>query len=128
MFILHVLQQEDDLSLNELAERTATDQSSASLAVGKLVNEGYVQRLTSTEDRRQVSLSLTAKGRAIVKRAPPAAQERIMDSVQSMSPSERARLMKLLDQLIRGMGAGDDAHAGMLFQEEQRARKNGGRK
>lgn len=128
MFVLHVLQQEDDLSLNELADRTATDQSSASLAVGKLVSDGYVQRLTSTEDRRQVRLSLTAKGRAIVKRAPPAAQERIMDSVQSMSSSERSRLMTLLDQLIRGMGAGDDAHAPMLFQDEQRARKRGRRK
>lgn len=40
MSILHVLHHEDDLLLNELADRTATDQSSASLAVGKLVSDG----------------------------------------------------------------------------------------
>ena len=49
MFILHVLKNEDDLSLSELAERTATDQSSASLAVGKLVAEGYVRRGTDAQ-------------------------------------------------------------------------------
>ncbi len=76
MFILHVLQHHDELSMNELADRTATDQSSVSLAVGKLVSEGYVRRDVSEEDRRQVRLSLTAKGRALVKRSPPAAQER----------------------------------------------------
>jgi DNA-binding MarR family transcriptional regulator len=75
MFILHVLSASEELSLNELAERTATDQSSASLAAARLVDEGYVKRLVSEEDRRQVRLSLTPKGRALVRRSPPAAQE-----------------------------------------------------
>lgn len=119
MFILHVLQHEDDLSLNELADRTATDQSSASLAVGKLVSEGYVRRSSSEEDRRQVRLSLTAKGRALVRKAPPAAQERIMESVQAMRPSDRAHLMALLDNLMSGMLPVDDGRLPMLFQEEQ---------
>ncbi len=118
MFILHVLRHEDDLSLKELSDRTATDQSSASLAVGKLVSEGYVQRTPSEEDKRQVRLSLTAKGRALVRKAPPAAQERIMESVQSMRSSERAQLMGLLDKLMTGMLPPDDGRLPMLFQEE----------
>lgn len=119
MFILHVLQHEDDLSLNELADRTATDQSSASLAVGKLVSDGYVRRTPSEEDRRQVGLSLTAKGRALVRKAPPAAQERIMESVRAMRPSDRAHLMALLDNLMSGMLPADDGRSPMLFQDEQ---------
>ncbi|HVS30509.1 MAG TPA: MarR family transcriptional regulator [Thermoanaerobaculia bacterium] len=118
MFILHVLQQDDDLTLNELADRAATDQSSASLAVGKLVSEGYIRRVTSTEDRRQIRLSLTPKGRALVKRSPPATQERIMDSVQSMPPAERAMLMGLLDNLMAGMQIENDGRSPMLFQED----------
>lgn len=117
MFILHVLQHHDELSMNEVAERTATDQSSASLAVGKLVTEGYVRREISEEDRRQVRLSLTAKGRALVKRAPPAAQERIMESVEAMPARERAQLMALLDKLMAGM-APADGRTPMLFQDE----------
>ncbi len=117
MFILHVLQHDEELSMNELADRTATDQSSASLAVGKLVTEGYVRRSVSEEDRRQVRLSLTAKGRALVKRSPPAAQDRIMASVHAMSPGDRAQLMALLDRLMAGM-APDDGRTPMLFQED----------
>jgi DNA-binding MarR family transcriptional regulator len=117
IFILHVLQQESELSMNDLAERTATDQSSVSLAVGRLVDEGHVRRTTDDEDRRQVRLSLTPRGRALIRRSPPAAQEKIMDSVTGMSPSERAQLMSLLDKLMSGMG-GPIVHVPMLFQDE----------
>ncbi|HYC62896.1 MAG TPA: MarR family winged helix-turn-helix transcriptional regulator [Thermoanaerobaculia bacterium] len=122
MFILHVLQHHDELSMNELADRTATDQSSASLAVGKLVAERYVRRDVREEDRRQVRLCLTARGRALVKRSPPAAQERIMDSVEAMSAGERAQLMALLDKLMAGMTAGDERPP-MLFQDEHEPAK-----
>lgn len=123
MFILHVLHHEDDLSLNELADRTATDQSSASLAAGKLVSEGYIRRTPSEEDRRQVRLSLTAKGRALVRKAPPAAQERIMESVEAMPSSERAQLMALLDKLMSGMAPAENGRSPMLFQDEEREGK-----
>lgn len=127
MFILHVLQHDEDLSLNELADRTATDQSSVSLAVGRLVQDGYVSRTTGPDDRRQVRLSLTPKGRALVRRSPPAAQEKIMSGVQAMRPADRAQLMALLDQLMAGMVPGDDGGTGMLFQDrDQKARPGPG--
>ncbi|MEO8382427.1 MAG: MarR family transcriptional regulator [Acidobacteriota bacterium] len=117
MFILHVLQNDEELSMNELADRTATDQSSVSLAAGKLVTEGYVRRGVSEEDRRQVRLSLTPKGRALVKRSPPAAQERLMESVRAMPAADRAHLLALLDRLMAGM-APSDGGIPMLFQDD----------
>jgi DNA-binding MarR family transcriptional regulator len=123
MFILHVLSQDDEISLNELADRTATDQSSVSLAVGKLVESGHVRRNVSEEDRRQVRLALTAKGRAVVRRSPPAAQERILESVQSMPARDRAHLMTLLDQLTAGMGPPASGPPPMLFEDGQSATK-----
>ena len=117
MFILHVLAQHDDISLNELADHTATDQSSASIAVGRLVDEGHVKRTTSENDRRQVRLSLTAKGRALVRRAPPAAQERIIESAEAMSARERMQLTALLDKLLAGMQV-ERGKPGMFFQDE----------
>jgi DNA-binding MarR family transcriptional regulator len=117
MFILHVLSHDEEISLNELADRTAVDQSSASLAVGRLVETGHVRRTVSPEDRRQVRLALTAKGKAVVRRSPPAAQERILESVQSMPPRDRAQLMTLLDQLMAGMGPPASGPAPMLFED-----------
>jgi DNA-binding MarR family transcriptional regulator len=122
MFIVHILQNDDGLSLNELANHTATDQSSVSLAVGKLVSDGYVKRAESEVDRRQVHLSLTAKGRALARRSPPAAQERILESVQAMKRSERTQLTALLDQLIGGLSPLPDGPPAMLFQDEEEAR------
>ncbi|MDQ6801537.1 MAG: MarR family transcriptional regulator [Acidobacteriota bacterium] len=121
MFILHVLGNEPELSLGELAQRTATDQSSASLAVGRLVAEKYVRRLTDAQDGRQVRLSLTKKGRALIRRAPPAAQARIMAGVQEMTARERAQLLALLDRLVAGIGA-QDHRVTMLFQESGESR------
>lgn len=117
IFILHVLQQESELSMNDLADRTATDQSSVSLAVGRLVDEGYVRRSIDDVDRRQVRLSLTPRGRGLIRRSPPAAQEKIMDSVANMSASERAQLVSLLDKLMGGMG-GPGGQVPMLFQDD----------
>lgn len=122
MFILHVLQHDDHLSLNELAERTATDQSSVSLAVGRLVEEGYVNREQGEGDRRQVRLSLTTKGRALVRRSPPAAQERILESIGAMTAAQRNSLITLLDQLLSGMGV-QQGEAPMLFQDETPKKK-----
>jgi DNA-binding MarR family transcriptional regulator len=117
MFILHVLMKEPALSMNEVAERTATDQSSVSLAVGRLVEEGYVRRLQNEEDRRQVRLSLTPRGRALVRRSPAAAQERIMASAAALSARERAQLLVLMDKVLSGMGAAG-GRAPMLFADE----------
>ena len=123
MFILHVLQQEDALSMNDLADRTATDQSSASLAAGKLITQGYVRRETGVEDRRQVRLTLTAKGRGVVRKTPPAAQARIMDSVREMSRAERTKLMALLDKLVAGMEPAPSGDSPMLFEDERPKRR-----
>ena len=103
LFILHVLAQHDGISLGELAEHTATDQSSASIAASRLVEEGFVKRMTHDGDRRQVRLSVTAKGRALARRAPPAAQESLLDSAGQMTAGERRQLMELLDKLLARM-------------------------
>jgi DNA-binding MarR family transcriptional regulator len=122
MFVLHVLNDQTELSLNELADRTATDQSSVSIVVTKLVRMGLVRRERSTEDRRELVLSLTAKGRALVRRAPPAAQRRMMESVAGMKPAEREQLVALLGKLLSGMGV-TDTEPGMLFTESPRKRR-----
>ena len=44
LFVLHKLEEAPRLSLNELAERTRTHQSSVSVVVRRLVNRGLVAR------------------------------------------------------------------------------------
>ncbi|HEY7394673.1 MAG TPA: MarR family winged helix-turn-helix transcriptional regulator, partial [Gemmatimonadaceae bacterium] len=53
LFVLQQLAERSADSLNELAERTATHQSSVSVVVRRLVERGLVSRTPSTTDKRR---------------------------------------------------------------------------
>ncbi|MDF1506184.1 MarR family transcriptional regulator, partial [Roseisolibacter sp. H3M3-2] len=67
-------------SLAELAERTHTDPSSASVVVQRLVERGLVERTEATDDRRRTQLGITAAGRAQLRRQPLGAADRLADA------------------------------------------------
>jgi len=104
MFVLHAIDQEEGLSLNELAARTATDQSSASVVVQRLVESGHVLRSARAEDRRRIELRLTPKGRAVIRKAPPPAQQKILATVAAMPPRERKQFAALLEGFVSAFG------------------------
>src|SRR5829696_4574892 len=56
LFVLQQLADRPANSLNELAERTATHQSSVSVVVRRLVDGGYVSRTTSAHDKRRIEI------------------------------------------------------------------------
>ena len=78
LFVLHRLAGAPSLSVNELAARTLTHQSSVSVVVSKLARRKLVTRTRATGDARRVEVALTPAGRALVARAPAAAQDRII--------------------------------------------------
>jgi len=119
MFVLHALDQEDGLSLNTLAERTATDQSSASVVVQRLVDAGYVTRTARKDDRRHVELRLTAKGRGIIRRSPAPAQQRLLAAVDSMKPRERKMFAELLESFVEAIDGVRGKKVPMLFEDEK---------
>ena len=124
MFVLHALEQEDGLSLNQLAERTATDQSSASVVVQRLVDAGCVTRTPRKEDRRHVVLSLTPKGRGIIRRSPPPAQQKILAAVDEMPARDRKQFAELLESFVRTFGV-RGKKAPMMFEDEVPRRRQG---
>src|SRR5579872_3229507 len=58
LLILQRLSEEDGLSINELANRTATHQSSVSVVIQKLEKKGLVKRTISDQDGRKSNISL----------------------------------------------------------------------
>src|SRR5437763_3677396 len=78
LFVLTELGKTPSLSLNDLAARTRTDQSSVSVVVSRLVDAGLVTRDRATRDARRLVLNLTSTGRAMLRRAPSVAQERML--------------------------------------------------
>lgn len=116
LFVLQCLARSSPCSVNDLAERTATDQSSVSVVVSRLVSAGHVLRAPCKHDRRRLELSLTASGRAIVQRAPEAAQERLLGALGELSKAELAALRRLLAKVVEGAEAAGVAPS--LFFEE----------
>jgi DNA-binding MarR family transcriptional regulator len=104
LFVLKALEKERALSLNEIAERTRTHQSTVSVVVKRLVEAGMVSRATSPLDARRLELRLTRHGASVLRRSPMAAQERLVQGIERLSPAERKALSKALRALVEAMG------------------------
>jgi MarR family transcriptional regulator, lower aerobic nicotinate degradation pathway regulator len=109
LFVLQQLADRPAHSLNELADRTATHQSSVSVVVRRLVDHGYVARTTPDEDRRRVQLSLTDKGRAILGDAPTTVQVKLLRGARALSADDRRAMANLLQAWVRASGVDDSA-------------------
>ena len=100
LFVLHRLAAAPGLSLNELAARTFTHQSSVSVVVSRLVDRGLLTRTRGGDDGRRISISLTPAGQALLARAPAAAQERLLAGLGLMGAGSRRQLADLLGRLV----------------------------
>jgi DNA-binding MarR family transcriptional regulator len=116
LFVLQELGKTPALSLNDLAARTRTDQSSVSVVVTRLVEAGLVSRERDTRDARRLVLTLTKGGRTLLQKAPPVAQEQMIRSFESLAPADRRRFADLFEAILADLGA-DEGAAPMLFEE-----------
>jgi DNA-binding MarR family transcriptional regulator len=102
LFVLEQLEERSASSLNELAARTATHQSSVSVVVRRLVDRGLVSRMPSQRDRRRIELALTPAGRALLADAPVTIQARLVTGLRQIPVNDRAMLAELLDRWMAG--------------------------
>ena len=116
LFVLQCLARQSPCSVNELAARTATDQSSVSVVVSRLVTQGHVRRTASKADRRKVELTLTKAGAALLESAPEAAQERMIFALTQLPVSELRALARTLGKVVDLAEVSDEAPS--LFFEE----------
>jgi DNA-binding MarR family transcriptional regulator len=117
LFLLHQIATEPDLSVNELAQRAMTHQSTASVVLSRLERQGLVQRVPSLEDGRSVVLRVTPAGRRLLRRAPAPATSEVVDAIGRLTPAEVRMLRRGVCALGREAGFKCEAPP-MLFQEE----------
>ena len=124
LFVLSVLHDADSpVSIGDIAREAQTDPSTASVVVGRLVDSGYVRRRSSPEDSRRVELSLTARGRATLRRiGETAPQRRLAAALKQLRPADARTLARVLREITNAMGLAA-APAPMLFDDEPKRRK-----
>ena len=122
---LFVLQQlaEGPLTINQLAERTCTHQSSVSQVARKLEEQGLARREEVPDDHRKIALHLTAGGKSLLRLAPRVAQSSLVEALARLPAKERAGLAAGLVRLAGEMGL--PARPPMFFEANAtRARRS----
>jgi len=120
LFVLQRLAGAPPLSINELADRTLTHQSSVSVVVSRLVRGGLVARTRAAADGRRVAITLTPAGRALLERAPAAAQDRLIGALGLVGVAARRELARHLGHLVEAMAL-PPHHPPMFFERAPRA-------
>ena len=115
LFVLTQLRATPSMSVNALAERTMTHQSTVSVVVRRLVRRKLVKKVRAEDDARRVELTLTPTGAALLRRAPEVMQVRLARAIECMDPADRAALARGLGYLVTELGA-DHTPAAMFFE------------
>ena len=102
LFVLQQLADRPAESLNELAERTATHQSSVSVVVRRLVDRGLVSRTASAADKRRIEIDVTPTGRSLLADAPTTIQVQLIQGMRTLSRDDQDQLADLLERWLHG--------------------------
>ena len=100
--VLEALMHIGPMVQSELAEKLLTSPSNLTTVLDNLERDGLVRRERSTEDRRQVEVSLTADGRELIEDVFPRHAERITRLFGALDPEDQDRLGSLCRKLGRG--------------------------
>lgn len=118
IFVLKKLKDEPGLSINDLANRTVTHQSSVSVVVKKLEEQKLVQRSTSKEDSRKVVVYLTPDGEGKLSSIPKALQENMIEVLHNMPTEKTVTLAQLMKEFVQKAGIVDSQIAPMFDESK----------
>lgn len=97
--VLVVLYFEKPLAHNELGGLICLDASTVKGVLDRLKHRGLIKAWTTLGDRRSRTVTITAKGRQLIEKAIPHAQEITRETLKPLSPREQALLISFLKRL-----------------------------
>jgi len=108
---MYVLQQLGDsaLSLTELADRTLTDRSSVTDVVERLLERRLARRVRDRRDGRRAAISITSRGRALLRRAGRSPAAILTAGLRGLTPYQLTAVGRSLDRLSRVLSANEGA-------------------
>lgn len=118
LFVLQQLADQPAQSLNELAQRTHTHQSSVSTVVARLVDRGLVSRRHADDDGRRLVLELSPAGRELGAGAPETAQTRLIAALERLPREGLTALVTNLQTLVTALGLGAEP-APLFFESSE---------
>ena len=120
LFLLQQLAESDGLSVNDLAERAGTQQSTVSLVVSRLVSAKLVRKRRSSTDGRRTVLTLTPAAVRLLRHAPVPPASALISALEKLSRRDEQALADSLRALVSALGL--PRRAGRLLFEPDAAR------
>lgn len=106
--VLVMIDTRGPLNLAAVAETLQVNPSNASRACDQLVQAGLLERRDSAADRRNVELTLSAAGQALVDRITVYRRRSVEAALRKLSSTEREHLVSNLDLFATAAGEPED--------------------
>ncbi len=103
-FVLRELEAAPYQSVKDLAAVTMTTHSTVSQVVAQLIAKGLVVRTADALDGRRAVLRVSRRGTHLLRRAPRAIQEDLIDGFATLRPAERRALAGGLEKWLVATG------------------------
>ena len=100
-YVLQTIMQRGPCTSSELAETFKVVKSSITAIVTRLVDRGLIERTRSEEDRREVYLSLTERGRRIAEQVEQRISESVGSYLSHFEEKEIEMVMSAFERLAR---------------------------
>lgn len=84
-----------------IAKKMGSNAGGVVRSIDRLEAKGWIERIRSVEDRREVHLNLTAQGRKLIEQIPLVLQESNSLALKGFSDDEERSLINLLERLAQ---------------------------
>lgn len=96
---LEALFHKSELSVNEILDKVLIANSSMSYVLQQLIQKGYITKGQDATDRRSYNVTLTPKGKALIKEVYAQHVVNLRESLDILDPEEELELQRLLKKL-----------------------------
>jgi DNA-binding MarR family transcriptional regulator len=100
---LSIVRRLEGCTMRSLAAYSTIDRTTLTRAVDQLVARGLVDRVTPPNDRRKVSLSLTAAGEAVHAQVIPALVAFNLGNLKALSPTRQREVTRALQTILKAV-------------------------
>lgn len=98
-----------EMCCSDIAESTGVSRATVTGLLDGLERDGLIRRVDSPEDRRRITITLTANGRRLLDDLLPDHLRRIASVMTNLTKSERKTLRVLLEKIRTGVAAVTEA-------------------
>lgn len=105
LMVLQFLSQKNEYQMSELAESINVSFSTATGMINRLIKHGLVSRRHGVKDRRAVIVTITNKGKSIVKEVYAQKRKGMIELFKRLSQKERSTYIGIIKKLVQKLSA-----------------------